>query len=157
MKLTLKLTQPLMRLLTIAWIIPATMACGTCGDLGDGRYKHSSKSGFLVLEQTNESSADLEDRPIIDNTHGARQAMVDVIRYSPAMHGVLSQLEEKACVVDFIAGTVYDSTALDAQGPTAVFPVDCGSVESQQLRVDLDARIVLTPAHASIYNTGPRG
>jgi len=157
MKLTLKLTQPLMRLLTIAWIIPATMACGTCGDLGDGRYKHSSKSGFLVLEQANEAGADLESRPIIDNTHGARLAIVDVIRYSSAMHEVLNELEEKACAVDFSAGTVYDSVALDAQGPTAVFPVDCASGEAQYLRVDLDDRIVTTPAHASIYHSEPQG
>jgi len=138
------------RLLSVAWIIPVTMACGTC----EGDYQSSTKFGasanHLTLdEDTADAPNDAAAREIT-NEEGARSALVELVRHTPRMEEVYNELSKDSCDLDFATAAVYETSDGPMEPLVVVIPMHCQSEPAGSLRVDISTDAPMQPIRASL-------
>jgi hypothetical protein len=148
-------TKPLIRsriarLLSVAWIIPATMACGNC----EGDYQSSAKfnasANHLTLDEDPADAPNDAAAHEITDEEGARSALVELVRHTPRMEAVYNELSKDACDLDFETAAVYE-TSNDPMKPWVVMiPMHCQSEPTGSLRVDISTDAPMQPIRASV-------
>ena len=140
----------IVRLLTIAWIVPATMACGSCEGDYESSAKFKANANHLTLETQSADSSLKTGAHELSDENGARTAVLDLVQHTPRMEAVYNELANDACTVHFHAATVFEA-ADDGSAPlVATLPMRCQSNDAIALRVELNTSVPMQVSRASI-------
>ena len=146
-------SKPLLRVLFLTWIVPVTMACGdfSCSGEPEDCDEYGCERDPLTLVDSTASEAFQPETAMVSDENGARGAFVSLIRQSPRMKGVYTELSDRGCRVEFEDGRVYEPKSPEDNGATAIVPITCEDEHQGALRVDVGGRITLAPVAASAH------